>query len=80
MSEPTAFSTKEDSRFTPVPLLPTTPGMGMMAGHAPQQRARLGCVVTGKNVQSDGGKALNALRVAEDGDIFSHKSHAAFPL
>ncbi len=32
ISEPTAFSTKDDRRLTPVPLLPLTPGMGMMAG------------------------------------------------
>ncbi len=32
MSEPTALSTKDESRDLPVFRLPLTPGMGIMAG------------------------------------------------
>ena len=38
----------------------------------------IGLVVAGINIESDRRKALYALTVAYNGDIFSHRSHAAF--
>ena len=38
----------------------------------------VGRIVAGVNIESDCRKALNALAVAYNGDVFSHRFHAAF--